>query len=349
MDGIAHWRSEPVADRVLVEDLMDRGPMRRRLDLVMLPFVEEGTGRTFEVPYPDPRRYEWRDIKGVRYLYDRLDDSLIEEGAFWEGMKKLPSLPVYDQRPRIRDSSEYVASRHEFIRAALLEPTALPTYESPSEDFLRSIPKETHDFVILSLDLVGSTNLAAATPLTEFARTMQAVLTEIGALLPLFHGHVLKHTGDGVIAYFAAPGFITMHDLAIDCALTLRRLIYGGFNPVLRELGRPELGTRIGLDSGTVAVIPVGSTTSKQERDLIGEVVSLACKIQARAPHGGITLGDEMLRNLHHQWRSICEEMPVPEGWTYPDPNLDRPYRFHLVNARDWPMSPAAGAHGGRG
>ncbi|MFN0009295.1 MAG: adenylate/guanylate cyclase domain-containing protein [Planctomycetota bacterium] len=315
---------------------MDRGPMRRRLDLVLIPFTDPDTGRVFELPYPDPRRYDWRTIDGVRYLHDRLDGSLIEEGAFWEGMNKFPSLPVYDQKQLIGSSQEYVESRRGPIRAQLLDAVDSPNYRSPSEDFLRSIPTETHDFVILSLDLVGSTNRAIGTPLGEYARTMQVVFSEIGEVLPKFHGHVLKHTGDGVIAYFAAPGFITMHDLAIDCALTLRRLVYEGFNPVLRELGRKELATRMGLDSGTIAVVSVGSVSSKQERDLIGEVVSLACKIQGLAPVGGITLGDEVLCNLHLTWRGICEEVQLPPTWTYRSPESDRPYRVHLVQARDW-------------
>lgn len=135
-----------------------------------------------------------------------------------------------------------------------------------------------------------------------------------------------------VLAYFAAPGFITMNDLAIDCALTPRRLVYDGLNPILRERGREELHMRIGMDSGTVAVLPVGSPSTKQQRDLLGEVVSLACKIQGLAARGGIALGDVTLRNLHHQWRGICTELPLPEE-TYPAPRLASrtgPGRFPL-------------------
>jgi len=311
--------------------------MRRRLDLVFVPMVERETGRRIEVPYPDPRRYDWREVNGKRYLYDRLDDAVMEEAFFLETVKRLSSLPTYDQQPKIKDATAYVEGRRETIRCKLLGQKSDATFQSPSEEFLRALPADTHAFVILSLDLVGSTTRATASPLTEYARTMQAVLGEVGDVLPLFHGHVLKHTGDGVIAYFASPGFITKHDLAIDCALTLRLLIYSGFNPVLRELGWKELDMRIGLDSGEIAVIPIGSATTKQEKDLIGEVVSLACKIQGRAPTGGIALGDEMLRNLHTQWREICEELPLASEWRFKDPHFGRPYAVHLVKANDWP------------
>lgn len=310
--------------------------MRRRLDLVFVPMVEQKTGRHVEVPYPDPRRYEWREANGKRYLYDRLDDALMPEALFLETVNSLASLPAYDQQPKIKDATAYVEGRRETIRRKLIGQRGDATYMSPSEEFLRALPNDTHDFVILSLDLVGSTRRATGTMLNDYARTMQAVLGEIGEVLPLFHGHVLKHTGDGVIAYFASPGFITKHDLAIDCALTLRKLIYSGFNPMLRELGWRELDIRIGLDSGKIAVVPIGSAATKQEKDLIGEVVSIACKIQSRAPTGGITLGDEMLRNLHTQWREICEELPLPSDWSFQDPHFGRPYAVHLVKAHDW-------------
>lgn len=306
---------------------MDRGPMLRRMDFVIAPLVDQETGEEVLAFIPDPRRHQWREANGKRYLVDRLDDSAIEESVFLEGMKKLPKLPFYYMPPRIPDGSAYVASRRDIFRARLLGDAPPPSFASPSESFLRSIAAQTHDFVILSLDIVGSTQRATSQPLAEYATTMQAVLGEMAEVLPLFHGHVLKHTGDGILAYFAAPGFITMNDLGIDCALTLRRLVYEGFNPILGEMGRQELEVRIGLDSGTVAVVPLGSPSTKEEKDLLGEVVSLACKIQGLAPRGGIALGDVTFRNLHHQWRGLCTEIPVPETWSYPDPHSGDPYR----------------------
>src|SRR4051812_28334766 len=115
---------------------MDRGPIRGRLDLVFLPIVNPNTGQVIEVPYPDPRRYEWREFQGRRYLYDTLDDSAIEAGAFWDGMKKLPNLPVYDQQPQINDGPAYVEGRRETIRNRLLGQASIATYSSPSEELL---------------------------------------------------------------------------------------------------------------------------------------------------------------------------------------------------------------------
>jgi len=57
-------------------------------------------------------------------------------------------------------------------------------------------------------------------PLDELARVIPIALFEFSLAIPAFHGHVLKYTGDGLIAYFAEPSFLTKNDLALDCALT---------------------------------------------------------------------------------------------------------------------------------
>ena len=54
-----------------------------------------------------------------------------------------------------------------------------------------------------------------------FARTIDVVLTEMAELVARFYGHVLKYTGNGLIAYFAPPTFNVKADAALDRAYLL--------------------------------------------------------------------------------------------------------------------------------
>jgi class 3 adenylate cyclase len=303
-----------------------------RIDFVLeVVSIDEKTHTVCWYAKPDPRRYEWRIVDGKRHLYDKFDHLLFPEDVLAKFAKGLKGQPLYYEPQKMRDAAEYVRSRRPMILSYLEGKQPPPTFADPSDDFLRSLEADKLEFVILSLDLVGSTKLVTNLPLKDYSRIIQTVLFEIAEIIPLFHGHVLKYTGDGIIAYFPAPSFITKNDLAFDCALTLRRLLHDGLNPILAETGYEPLDLRIGLDSGEAAVVVVGSPATKQHIDIIGAVISMACKIHSRAPAGGIALGDATLRNLHTGWREICNEMPMGADWKYMDPETGKPYRVHKV------------------
>jgi adenylate cyclase len=133
-----------------------------------------------------------------------------------------------------------------------------------------------------------------------------------------------------LIAYFPEPSFITKNDLAIDCALTLRGLIHRVLNPILADRGFPTIGIRIGLDAGEAYIETIGSPETKQHKDIIGAVVSLAAKIQAQAKPGEIYLGDTVVRNLHTMWRQICEPVELGKNWNYTGLEGDV-YQVHKV------------------
>lgn len=310
----------------------DAGSMRFRLDFVFEPIsADESTLKATFVAKPDPRRYEWRREGEKTYLYDKFDRVVFPEDILAQLAEKLEGLPLYYEPQKIGDAEAYVRSRRTSILSLLNGEQPPPTFADPSDDFLASVQAEKLEFAILSLDLVGSTKLATTLPAAEYSRVIQACLFEISEVVPLFHGHVLKYTGDGIIAYFPAPSFITKNDLALDCALTLRRLVYHGLNPALVQTGRSPIDVRIGLDSGEAAVLVIGSPNTKQRKDIIGAVISLACKIQSRAPIGGIALGEITVRNLHTRWRPMCVEMEMEETWKYAHPHTSAPYRVYKI------------------
>jgi len=112
-----------------------------------------------------------------------------------------------------------------------------------------------------------------------------------------------------------------MNDLAIDCALTLNGLIYKVLNPLFYESKYPHIDVRIGIDSGEAYVQIIGNPSAKQHKDIIGQVVSLAAKIQSKANPGEIFLGEVAVRHLHIYWREKCIEVKDLIDWHYKDTN----------------------------
>jgi len=295
--------------------------------------IDEISGKILLKLEPDPRRYEWKVIDGKRNLYDKFDNVYFTEECVLNGFKQLEGMPIYFERQEIENAKEYIESRRSHITDMLEGGKNAPTFRDKSEEFLESLTDDKLDFVIVSLDIVGSTKLATETDPKLYARIIAAILYELSEIIPKFRGHVLKYTGDGLIAYFPAPSFIRKNDLAIDCALTLRGIIYDGINPVLQTKGYPIIDTRIGLDSGEAYVEIIGSPETKQHKDIIGKVVSLATKIQAQAKPGEIYLGDVTERNLHVSWRQICELVDLKADWSYKD-SEGNPYKIHRVRVR---------------
>ena len=318
--------------------------MRFRMDFVQEIVSVDEDKRTFTVRLiPNPRRYEWKEIDGKRYLYDKLDNILFfPEKVFFDLVKQMVGQPIYFQPQEIDNAEQYVKSRIPSIRARLRGDEKPATFEDKSEAFLESLAQDKLGFVIMCVDIVGSTKLSINLDLKKYTKLISTVLYEIGEIVPKFHGHVLKYTGDGLIAYFPEPSFITKNDLAIDCALTIRRLVYSGLNPIFKENGYPCIDIRIGLDSGEACVVTIGSPETKQHKDIIGAVVSLAAKIQSLGKPGDILLGDITVRNLHTMWREICEELKIGENWVYKGED-GKPYKVHKIKFGYVPTSPNSG------
>ena len=188
---------------------------------------------------------------------------------------------------------------------------------------------QTLAFAILSIDIVGSTALASRLAPSDYLRLIVSFLHEFSAVVPLFHGHVLKYTGDGLIAYFPEPSFTQKNDLAVDCALTMRRLLHEAFNPEVEGANLPPLSVRIGIDAGDAYVSMVGHVGTKSHADVIGSVVNVATKIQGVAPPGLIYLGDSALRLLHTSWRQRTRPVALAESSLKLRRRDGSPYQLH--------------------
>lgn len=292
--------------------------------------MDEETGvATFEL-VPDSRRYDQIEHNGEAALYDRYDKTIVPLRVLAEAMDRDPT-PMHYAPPRISDAAVYIASRKSLIASRLAnDSVSAAEFSDQSGEFLERLADHRLDFAIISIDLVGSTQLATSLDPETYARIIEILLSELAEIVPLFRGHVLKYTGDGLIAFIPGPSPNTQNDLAIDCALTMHALVYQALNPAFEAAGHPTVDVRLGVDAGEAAIRILGSTQTKRHADLIGEVVSLACKVQAQASAGEVWLGGVAVQHLHVQWRERLESVPTPTGWPYTD-ERGEPYPLHRV------------------
>jgi adenylate cyclase len=271
-----------------------------------------------------PRRYNEIVIDGKEYLFDKFTNIYIEKEKFYnhitEQMKK--GTPINLQEQEIESIDAYIESRLAEIENRLEKDAEEDyTFIDKSEEILSSIKEKTHEFAIMSVDIVGSTELSAKIGDEKYARIISTILHEFSFIIPKFKGIVLKYTGDGLLSYFPSPSFIRMNDLCFDCANCIRQLFYKGINAILEKKILPKLGLRIGIDSGEAQIKEIGSPSSKFHKDIIGFVINRATKIQSIAEPGNIAIGEYAARMLYIMYREILEEMNLDSSWKYKNKN----------------------------
>jgi adenylate cyclase len=172
-------------------------------------------------------------------------------------------------------------------------------------------------FVILSIDIVGSTKMSQELSIEINSKIIQLYSQEISQLINYYNGYVLKFQGDGIIAYFPEPNYLGMNDNAILCAHSIKYFIINGLNKILNNNGFPSINFRIGLDSGEAMILIVGSKESKTHKDLIGLTINLATKIQGLAEPNKILAGEATITNAYYLYRTWFDKVVLPEDWNY--------------------------------
>jgi len=291
---------------------------RRRMDFDLEVITDPATGERKLVYRLNPYRYEIVDDPESPMVIDRLDRFAMPLSEVTRMVEAAVHRMPVGEGQRLGNAHAYIASRGAAI-AAMLDGAAQEPhmFVDRSEEYLSSLPDGEHGFAVISLDLVGSTTLAAQLGAERYARVVSVLLHEFSAVVPAFHGHILKFTGDGVLIYFPPPSFVTANDCAMDCALTLRGLVLDAINPVLQGRGYPALNVRIGVESGGAFALTVGHAASRRQRDLVGYVLNMTCKIQSTCAAGEVRVGEVAYRNLHTMWKRGCSLVEPPPNWPY--------------------------------
>jgi adenylate cyclase len=225
-----------------------------------------------------------------------------------------------------------------------------------TQNVLKKLAKYKTNFVVLHVDLVGSTKLAMRLPLDRLTMMIQAFNQEMSVIVTAFGGYVLKYVGDAVLAFFVVPGHKSEAKAAcinaLNCAKYMIRIAREAINPILNQYGCPEMNLRIGIDIGENAIIQSGwdihpnirnrrknnkniviNHNKKQQRplvkkpvyDILSYTISIAVKMTALAHPDHIVIGDPMYNVLNYKQRSAFEPLNLsPDIWSYVCRNSER-------------------------
>lgn len=304
-----------------------------RVDFVEVN-VSDDPARPEWVPIPHPARYKYVNDGTNEGFVDKLDPRrfFFSMQAIADLIRRASTMRVHDLRPLIENSDAYVASRIEAIRQGIETGHAdLLLRDATDEEQRESVDNKTK-FVVMSLDLVGSTRLSQEIDGATYANLIATYSSEVAKMCYRFHGRPLKFMGDGALLYFPIGTFARRHDMAMDCALSLRDLILEAFNPVLSSMDLPVLACRIGADSGEAYVRTIGDSAITNHVDIVGEVVNIATKIEKSAPANGIAVGESIVTNTHTTWMRFMKPLAAPEDWPYRNRETSEPYPIYLLD-----------------
>jgi adenylate cyclase len=298
-------------------------------------FVNVGTEADPDiVSILDPDRYRYvNDGRGEGYE-DILDDRrlFITMAAIKDLLLRSAGMPLSNIAPAVGDSKAYIRTRSEAIAEGLRDGISNLTFRNITNDELADLAGRREYFVIASIDLVGSTQLSESVDAELWARIIQVYSREVARLCALFHGRPLSFMGDGVLVYFPVGSAIRRHDLASDCALSLRDLVLLGISPALEKLSLPQIGCRIGVDSGEAYVATIGDSGTTNQMNIIGHTVDIATKVEKMAGRNEICIGEAAVRQLHTMWLKHVVRVSLPADWPHRDKTTRAPYAVYKLD-----------------
>jgi adenylate cyclase len=219
-----------------------------------------------------------------------------------------------------------------------------------TQNVLERFAESETTFVVLHVDLVGSTKLAMRLPTDRLTMIIQAFNQEMSVAVKAFGGYILKYVGDAVLAFFVVPGGKSETKVAcinaVNCAKYMLRIAHEAINPILNRYNCPEINLRIGVDIGKNAIIQSGwdihsdiasrrknnknaiiiNHNKKQQHllvkkpvyDVLSYTLSIAVKMTALANPNHLVIGDPMYNLLEDKQRSEFRLLDItPDIWNY--------------------------------
>lgn len=222
-----------------------------------------------------------------------------------------------------------------------------------TDKILRKFSRSKVTFVILHIDLVGSTQLSMILPLDRLTTIIQTFTQEMSTVIALYGGYVLKYIGDAILAFFITNSNINSKDdtrqkqeqlylpciNAVNCARSMIKVIQNGINPILNQYDYPEMSIRIGIDVGEIALIQYGwdihtlgdkQIVKEPHHDILGYTVNVAIKMTRLAEPNGLVIGQSLYDILDEKQRSTFERLNItPDVWSYIDEKSGSIYRVY--------------------
>lgn len=203
-----------------------------------------------------------------------------------------------------------------------------------AQNILEKYAKSKVTFVILHIDIVGSTSMSMSLPVERLATIIQTFTQEMSLIIAAYGGYVLKYVGDSVLAFFP----VNLEDKylpcanAVNCAHSMIKIMREGLNPILSEYDYPEMGVRVGIDLGENVVVRYGwggrsrvsAGQDKREMfkklyfDILGYTISITAKMTTFAKDNQIVIGQFVYDILDESQKSSFKVLRIePDNWNY--------------------------------
>ena len=230
-----------------------------------------------------------------------------------------------------------------------------PSFDISMEEtykVLQRFARSKVTLVILHVDLVGSTQLSMTLPLDRLTTIVQTFTQEMSVMTSLYGGYILKFIGDAVLAFFTVDSVANsendqhMHMQrqylpcinAINCAMSMIKVIREGINPILNQYDYPEMTVRVGIDIGKSAIIQYGwnihqlnnAQVKEPLLDILGHTMNVAVKMTRLAKPDSFVIGQFVYDTLDENQRSRFEEVRTRDDtWTYTNEKTGGLYRVY--------------------
>ncbi len=216
-----------------------------------------------------------------------------------------------------------------------------------SSQILESLLESKTRLVILHVDLVGFTKLCMNLSANRLADIIRAFTQEMSILIASYGGYIIKFVGDAVLGFFLVKSENKEDDKipcinAVNCALSMVKVIRYGINPILSQYDYPEIHARIGVDVGENVVVQYGWETNiikyKTENiitkkpiiDILGYTISIAVKMTSLAEPDQVAIGQFVYESMDKNQKDRFNELPIhTEVWNYISSTSGRIYRIY--------------------
>lgn len=222
-----------------------------------------------------------------------------------------------------------------------------------AQNILEEYAKSKVTFVILHIDIVGSTAMSMILPVERLATIIQTFTQEMSLIIAAYGGYVLKYVGDSVLAFFP----VNLEDKylpcanAVNCAHSMIKIMREGLNPILSEYDYPEMGVRVGIDVGENVVVQYGGGSSsrfsagqdkrevlkKPHFDVLGYTISIAAKMTTFAKDNQIVIGQFVYDMLDDSQKSSFKVLRTePDVWNYVNNSTGDIYSLYGSTMKEW-------------
>lgn len=159
---------------------------------------------------------------------------------------------------------------------------------------------------VLFADVVGSTALAEDMDPEEWAALMNRAFERLIPAITRYDGTIARLMGDAILAFFGAPKAHEDDPLrALHASLDLIRAAHE-FATLTAGDSNIRFALRVGINTGTVVVGPVGSDMV-YEYTAMGDAVNLAARLQAAARPMGVLISSSTHAFVEHAFE--CRDL----------------------------------------